>query len=57
VVVAHALWRDRVADPAQRDDTVKSFRLLLREIAASPAVISALSPAGDGLLQLTKVRD
>ena len=57
VVVAHALWRDRVADPTQRDDTVKNFRLLLREIAVSPAVISALSPAGDGLLQLTKVRD
>lgn len=57
VVVAHALWRDRVADPAQRDETVAGFRLLLREIAASDAVISALSPMGDGLLQLTKVSD
>ena len=55
VLVAHALWRGRVADPAQRDDTVASFRLLLSEIANSAAVISALSPAGDGLLQLTKV--
>lgn len=55
VLVAHALWRGRVADPAQRDDTVVNFRLLLAEIAASTAVISALSTAGDGLLQLTKL--
>ena len=57
VLVAHALWRGRVADPAQRDDTVASFRLLLSEIAKSAAVLSALSPVGDGLLQLTKVSD
>lgn len=57
VLVAHALWRGRVADPAQRDDTVAGFRLLLKEIAASDAVLSALSPAGDGLLQLTKISD
>ena len=55
VLVAHALWRGRVADPAQRDDVVADFRSLLREIAGSPAVISALSMAGDGLLQLTRV--
>lgn len=54
VLVAHALWRDRVADPVQRGDAVTGFRSLLREIAASDAVISALSPVGDGLLQLTK---
>ena len=36
VLVAHALWRGRVADPAQRDDTVASFRLLLSEIASLP---------------------
>jgi predicted O-methyltransferase YrrM len=55
VVIPHALWRGRVADPAQRDDTVADFRTLLSEIAASPAVLSALSLAGDGLLQLTRV--
>jgi predicted O-methyltransferase YrrM len=44
-----------VADPAQRDDTVRAFRSLLAEISESPAVISALSPVGDGLLQLTKL--
>lgn len=55
VVIAHALWRGRVADPAHRDDVVAGYRSLLREIAGSDAVISALSPVGDGLLQLTKV--
>jgi predicted O-methyltransferase YrrM len=57
VLVAHALWRGRVADPVQRDDTVTDYRTLLREIAGSSAVHSALSPVGDGLLQLTKVSD
>jgi predicted O-methyltransferase YrrM len=55
VVVPHALWRGRVADPAQRDDTVADFRTLLAETAESPAVLSALSLAGDGLLQLTRL--
>ena len=57
VVVAHALWRGRVADPAARDDTVAGFRMLLREIASSDAVLTALSPVGDGLLQMTKLTD
>ncbi|MCU1406959.1 MAG: methyltransferase [Glaciihabitans sp.] len=57
VLVAHALWRGRVADPVQRDDTVSDYRSLLREIGESSAVHSALSPVGDGLLQLTKVGD
>ncbi len=57
VVVAHALWHGRVADPAYRDDVVAGYRSLLREISASDAVISALSPVGDGLLQLTRLDD
>ena len=55
VLVARALWRGRVADPTSRDDTAQSIRALLREIAGSPAVVSAISPAGDGLLQLTRL--
>ncbi len=55
VLVAHALWRDRVADPAQRDDIVADYRMLLKEIAASEAVVASLSPAGDGLLQLVRL--
>jgi len=57
VLVAHALWRGRVADPARRDDTAEDFRALLTTIAESTAVISAVSTAGDGLLQLVKTSD
>jgi predicted O-methyltransferase YrrM len=57
VAVPHALWRDRVADPAQRDDTATDFRTLITELSKSSAVLVALSPAGDGLLQITKVGD
>lgn len=55
VVLARALWHGRVSDPAYRDDVVAGYRSLLREISASDAVISALSPVGDGLLQLTRI--
>lgn len=57
VLVARALWHGRVADPAQRDDTVADFRALLSTVQESGAVLSALSVAGDGLLQLVKVGD
>lgn len=57
VLLAHALWRGRVADPARRDATVADFRTLLRTIAESTAVVSSLSTAGDGLLQLVKIGD
>ena len=53
VLVPRALWRGRVSDPAQRDEVTTSFRTLVQEIAASEAVVAALSPVGDGLLQLT----
>lgn len=57
VVVAHALWRGRVSDPAARDETVADYRALLATIAESSAVAAALSTAGDGLLQLVKLAD
>ena len=57
VVVAHALWRGRVADPAARDDTVADYRTLLSAISESDAVVAALSTVGDGLLQLVKLSD
>ena len=57
VLVAHALWKGRVPDPAQRDEVTTGFRTLVTEIAASPVVVSALSTVGDGLLQLTKLGD
>ncbi len=57
VLVPHALWKDKVADPAQRGDTVGDFRTLISELSSSEAVLVALSPAGDGLLQITKILD
>jgi predicted O-methyltransferase YrrM len=57
VLVARALWKGRVADPAQRDDTVADFRALLSTIQESGAVQASLIPSGDGLLQLVKLGD
>lgn len=57
VAIPHALWRGRVADPAQRDDTISDFRALLQTIGESTAVTASLSTAGDGLLQLVRSRD
>lgn len=54
VLVAHALWRGKVADPAQRDEPIGAFRSLLGTLSESSAVTAALVPVGDGLLQLVK---
>ena len=55
VLVARALWKGRVADPARRDEAATAFRELISELAASSAVVTAISPAGDGLLQIVKL--
>jgi predicted O-methyltransferase YrrM len=57
VLVARALWKGRVADPAQRDETVADFRALLSTITESGAVQASLITSGDGLLQLVKLSD
>lgn len=54
IAIPHALWRDRVADPAQRDERAIRFRALIKELSESEALLTALSPVGDGLLQVTK---
>lgn len=55
VLVAHALWGGAVSNPANRDPIGTGFRTLISEIAASSAVVSALTIVGDGLLQITKL--
>lgn len=50
VAVAHALWRDRVPDPAMRDEATAIFRDVLRFFKNQESFVTALSPAGDGLL-------
>ena len=57
VLVARALWKGRVADPAQRDGTVADYRALLATINESTAVQASLSVSGDGLLQVVKLSD
>jgi predicted O-methyltransferase YrrM len=54
ILVAHALWHGKVADPAQRDEPVDSVRTVLSTLNESTAVTVALSPVGDGLLQIVK---
>jgi len=57
VLIAHALWKGRVANPARRDDTTSAFRTLLTELGKSAAVAASISPAGDGLLHVVKLTD
>lgn len=54
VVIAHALWRDRVPDPAMRDEATSVYRDILRFFAGQEDFISVLSPVGDGLLMASK---
>jgi predicted O-methyltransferase YrrM len=54
LVIAHALWRDRVPDPAMRDDATATYRDILRFFSGQKDFISALSPVGDGLLMASK---
>ena len=54
VAIAHALWRDRVPDPAMRDDATAVYRDVLRFFDNNDDFVSVLSPAGDGLLLASK---
>ena len=55
VAFDNALWHDRVADPAQRDEETTAIRDLGRTIAENEALVAALLPVGDGLLVAKKV--
>jgi predicted O-methyltransferase YrrM len=54
VAFDNALWHDRVADPAQRDEETGAIRELLREIAADDSLVPVLLPVGDGLVLAKK---
>jgi predicted O-methyltransferase YrrM len=54
VAISHALWRDRVPDPAMRDEATVIYRDVLRLFSTQQDFISALSPVGDGLLMASK---
>ena len=54
VAFDNALWHDRVADPAQRDEETVAIRDLGREVAEHDALVPLLLPVGDGLLLAKK---
>ena len=54
VAFDNALWHDRVADPAVRDDATVSIRELGRSIAEDERLVPVLLPVGDGLLVAKK---
>jgi predicted O-methyltransferase YrrM len=54
VAFDNALWHDRVADPAQRDEQTVVIRELGRTVAAHESLVPLLLPVGDGLLLAKK---
>lgn len=56
VAVPRVLAGGRVADPVQRDAVTRAYRSLIQETQESPAVLAAISTAGEGLLQLVSIR-
>lgn len=54
LAVDNALWKDKVADPAQRDGTTTAIRELGKRIRDDERLLPALLPSGDGLLLAVK---
>ena len=54
VAFDNALWHDRVADPAQRDEETVAIRELGKAVLDNEDLIPALLPVGDGLLVARK---
>ena len=54
IVISHALWRDRVPNPALRDDETSALRQALRNFGNGDGFISTISMVGDGLLIVVK---
>jgi predicted O-methyltransferase YrrM len=54
VAFDNALWHDRVADPAQRDEETVAIRELGQTIAGHDQLVPVLLPVGDGLLLAKK---
>ena len=46
-----------VSDPVRRDPASVAYRSLIQETQSSPAVVGAVSTAGEGLLQLSTIRE
>ena len=55
VAFDNALWHDRVADPAQRDQETVAIRELGNTMRDHDSLVPVLLPVGDGLLVAKKV--
>jgi len=55
VAFDNALWHDRVADPAQRDEETVAIRELGKRVREHENLLPVLLPVGDGLLVAKKV--
>jgi predicted O-methyltransferase YrrM len=55
VAFDNALWHDRVADPAQRDEETVAIRDLCQTVSTHDLLLPVLLPVGDGLLVAKKV--
>jgi predicted O-methyltransferase YrrM len=54
VAFDNALWKDKVADPTQRDEITVALRDLGRSLIEDDRFVAALLPVGDGLLVAVK---
>ena len=54
IAIVHALWRDRVPDPAMRDDATVAYRDAIRFFADNDSFVVSLLAIGDGLLLASK---
>lgn len=54
LVIAHALWRDRVPNPTLRDDETVALRNAIRDFMGNQGFRASISMVGDGLLIVTK---
>lgn len=55
ILIPHVLHGDSVADPAQRNAVTSARRHVLNEALEAENLVGAINPAGDGLLQVTKI--
>jgi predicted O-methyltransferase YrrM len=54
LVLDNMLWRDKVADPATRDETTTTLRDLGKSLRDNDSLVPALLPVGDGVLAAVK---
>lgn len=55
IAIDNALWHNRVADPAQRDERTTVVREVGKLVRDDPRLVPAMLPVGDGLLVAVKL--